>query len=31
MTRKVYNSNKATVSGPFSHAVDAGDYVLGHA
>lgn len=28
MKRKIYNTNKATVSGPYSHAVDAGDYVF---
>lgn len=28
MTRKVYNTEYATVSGPYSHAVDGGDYVF---
>ncbi|ALX48487.1 RidA family protein [Lentibacillus amyloliquefaciens] len=27
MTRKTYEAKNATVSGPYSHAVDAGDYV----
>ena len=28
MARKVYNSKRASSSGPYSHAVDAGDYVF---
>ena len=27
MTRKIYNAKGATVSGPYSHAVDAGEFV----
>lgn len=28
MMRKIYNTKRATVSGPYSHGVDAGDYVF---
>lgn len=28
MVRKVYNSERASSSGPYSHAVDAGDYIF---
>ena len=28
MTRKIYNTENATVSGPYSHGVDAGDFVF---
>lgn len=28
MARKIFNTEKATVSGPYSHAVDAGDYIF---
>lgn len=28
MTRKVYNTENATVSGPYSHGVDAGEFVF---
>lgn len=28
MTRKTYNTERASVSGPYSHAVDSGDYVF---
>ncbi|HLR21591.1 MAG TPA: Rid family detoxifying hydrolase [Tissierellaceae bacterium] len=28
MSRKTYNTKRASVSGPYSHAVDAGDYVF---
>jgi 2-iminobutanoate/2-iminopropanoate deaminase len=27
MTRKIYNARNAEVSGPYSHAVDAGEYI----
>ncbi|MBM7600940.1 2-iminobutanoate/2-iminopropanoate deaminase [Virgibacillus halotolerans] len=27
MTRKIYNAKTAEVSGPYSHAVDAGEYI----
>lgn len=27
MSRKVYNAKNTTASGPYSHAVDAGDYI----
>lgn len=26
--RKIYNTERASVSGPYSHAVDAGDYIF---
>lgn len=28
MVRKVYNTEQSTVSGPYSHAVDAGEYIF---
>ena len=28
MLRKVYNTEKATVSGPYSHGVDAGEFIF---
>lgn len=28
MTRKIYNTENATVSGPYSHGVDAGEFVF---
>ena len=28
MKRKIYNTDKSTVSGPYSHAVDGGDYIF---
>lgn len=28
MIRKTYNTERASVSGPYSHAVDSGDYVF---